>query len=160
MVRCFFPSQAEVLGKRVVVQHIPLGGLLEWKNPDHADNETQVERQPSEPLPSHAPFGLQTRVSSESPSGLSTGYTPLPACSIPTTMPQRSSVAPPPLRDLRAQRGLRLAGDPITPARLAVGPTASTRLRGSMGPPMKFNHDRTNFEGDGGQTETRDEVSN
>ena len=23
--------QAEVLGKRVVVQHIPLGGLLEWK---------------------------------------------------------------------------------------------------------------------------------
>jgi hypothetical protein len=23
-------SQAEVLGKRVVVQHIPLGGLLEW----------------------------------------------------------------------------------------------------------------------------------
>ena len=23
--------QAEVLGKRVVVQHIPLGGLLEWE---------------------------------------------------------------------------------------------------------------------------------
>lgn len=24
--------QAEVLGKRVVVQHIPLGGLLEWEH--------------------------------------------------------------------------------------------------------------------------------
>ncbi|PPR04817.1 hypothetical protein CVT24_007077 [Panaeolus cyanescens] len=27
--------EAEVLGKRVVVQHIPLGGLLEWKNKTH-----------------------------------------------------------------------------------------------------------------------------
>ena len=24
--------QAEVLGKRVVVQHIPLGGILEWEH--------------------------------------------------------------------------------------------------------------------------------
>ena len=27
-----FDWQAEVLGKRVVVQHIPLGGLLEWEH--------------------------------------------------------------------------------------------------------------------------------
>jgi serine/threonine-protein phosphatase 2A activator len=29
IIRC---GQAEVLGKRVVVQHIPLGGLLEWEH--------------------------------------------------------------------------------------------------------------------------------
>lgn len=30
-----FSNQAEVLGKRVVVQHIPLGGLLEWESNDN-----------------------------------------------------------------------------------------------------------------------------
>ena len=29
--------QAEVLGKRVVVQHIPLGGLLEWERKEGGD---------------------------------------------------------------------------------------------------------------------------
>ena len=29
---CLILDQAEVLGKRVVVQHIPLGGLLEWES--------------------------------------------------------------------------------------------------------------------------------
>lgn len=33
--------QAEVIGKRVVVQHIPLGGLLEWESNSASDPEIQ-----------------------------------------------------------------------------------------------------------------------
>ncbi|KAH9481901.1 Serine/threonine-protein phosphatase 2A activator 1 [Psilocybe cubensis] len=35
--------EAEVLGKRVVVQHIPLGGLLEWENPENKANSIPVQ---------------------------------------------------------------------------------------------------------------------
>jgi serine/threonine-protein phosphatase 2A activator len=35
----FSAPKAEVLGKRVVVQHIPLGGLLEWDAPSNSDTE-------------------------------------------------------------------------------------------------------------------------
>ncbi|KAF8638959.1 hypothetical protein AX17_001820 [Amanita inopinata Kibby_2008] len=37
-------TQAEVLGKRVVVQHIPLGGLLEWDIADDTGTQVQPSR--------------------------------------------------------------------------------------------------------------------
>ena len=33
-------TKVEVLGKRVVVQHIPLGGLMEWEASVDADRAT------------------------------------------------------------------------------------------------------------------------
>ena len=68
-----FPNQAEVLGKRVVVQHIPLGGLLEWENSDN-------------PAPSTA-------------SSVSQGSTPQSANQIyPSTAPPRAPSRPAPAR--------------------------------------------------------------
>jgi serine/threonine-protein phosphatase 2A activator len=36
-------TKAEVLGKRVVVQHIPLGGLMEWEPSIDRDPRQQME---------------------------------------------------------------------------------------------------------------------
>ena len=37
-------TQAEVLGKRVVVQHLPLGGLLEWNVTSTLDGTDETIR--------------------------------------------------------------------------------------------------------------------
>ena len=50
------PKQAEVLGKRVVVQHIPLGGLLEWDaaatstSPANTNINTENTTTPTTPI--------------------------------------------------------------------------------------------------------------
>ena len=57
--------KAEVLGKRVVVQHIPLGGLMEWEpridrnpNVDDPREQTKVLTTPGSPEVMQARVGL------------------------------------------------------------------------------------------------------
>jgi serine/threonine-protein phosphatase 2A activator len=46
-------TQAEVLGKRVVVQHLPLGGLMEW--------DTHVDQRHAPSMSRDAPATADTR---------------------------------------------------------------------------------------------------
>ncbi|KAK7043878.1 Serine/threonine-protein phosphatase 2A activator 1 [Paramarasmius palmivorus] len=95
--------EAEVLGKRVVVQHIPLGGLLEWSH-----SETVAENSAtSHPLPG------TSSASTSSPSTLSDLQAPwaTPRPSQPfseATMPTRgvwsTQAAPPGSRTSASQR--------------------------------------------------------
>jgi serine/threonine-protein phosphatase 2A activator len=95
--------QAEVLGKRVVVQHIPLGGLLEWSHSETAAGNSAT----SHPLPG------TSSASTSSPSTLSNLQAPwaTPRPSQPfseATMPTRgvwsTQAAPPGSRTTASQR--------------------------------------------------------
>ena len=49
-------SKAEVLGKRVVVQHIPVGGLLEWDSDTNSEaKQPSIDESKSSSAPSRAP---------------------------------------------------------------------------------------------------------
>ncbi|OBZ72019.1 Serine/threonine-protein phosphatase 2A activator 1 [Grifola frondosa] len=131
--------EAEVLGKRVVVQHIPLGGLLDWDVPhEHTQTYTQAHAH----APTHA-YAPTTFAPPSLPSLYATSSTHRSLPGTPTRHPTAaahlSSVPP---RSLNAspfhgnhshahQRG------PIVPGRMPLGPTASTSLRplSDMGPP-------------------------
>ncbi|KAF9554569.1 Phosphotyrosyl phosphatase activator [Agrocybe pediades] len=77
--------EAEVLGKRVVVQHIPLGGLLEWeKSAEISGATTTVSTTAAAPTQFHGPQ-IETRTRN-TPGNYST-MLPMPA----TTAPWASS---------------------------------------------------------------------
>lgn len=49
-------SQAEVLGKRVVVQHLPLGGLMEWDTHVDQRHAPSMSRDASATADTRAPW--------------------------------------------------------------------------------------------------------
>jgi serine/threonine-protein phosphatase 2A activator len=86
----FFLFQAEVLGKRVVVQHIPLGGLLEWESGDSAAAPSSKPPRSSpvgasQLFPSTAaPWASANSATSATPEQPATGREAMPP---PTTLP-------------------------------------------------------------------------
>ncbi|KLO17362.1 PTPA-domain-containing protein [Schizopora paradoxa] len=53
--------EAEVLGKRVVVQHIPVGGLLEWDSDTNSETkQPSIDELKSSPAPLRAPWSQQS----------------------------------------------------------------------------------------------------
>ncbi|KAI0706455.1 Phosphotyrosyl phosphatase activator [Earliella scabrosa] len=120
--------EAEVLGKRVVVQHIPLGGLLEWDAPQTPQSTylapTPAPSASSSPYTTMVPTSIPTRFPTPNRGAPLTFTTGVPQTTFPaaTRYPQRASPSP------------------ILPARMPLGPTASTALRptarsGTMAPP-------------------------
>ncbi|KAI0750168.1 hypothetical protein C8Q80DRAFT_1166413 [Daedaleopsis nitida] len=111
--------EAEVLGKRVVVQHLPLGGLLEWNAPQQhlpASAPTEVPNAPSAaPYTTMAPTSMPTRHPT-----LNRGS----ARTFAHSMTQTAFTAAP----WAAQRATH---SPMVPARMPLGPTSSTALRPS-----------------------------
>lgn len=118
--------EAEVLGKRVVVQHIPLGGLLAWK--DHTPSGSVSTSGFSATIPAHAPWTTPSTHSNspEMPiSHDSAGFT--------TPLPRHDSVhnlgATVPSQRFGPQR---VNHGPLVPAQLPLGPMANTTLRPSV----------------------------
>ncbi|KAH9917275.1 Phosphotyrosyl phosphatase activator [Fomitopsis serialis] len=117
--------EAEVLGKRVVVQHIPLGGLLDWDNtvgPPSGQSQPFSTTPVTAPPPTSTSFASGTSIQSRSQTGFGA----------------HSSTILPPLPTRRANPGSSrtVHGRPgfgdtrgILPGRLPLGPTASTALR-------------------------------
>ena len=93
--------QAEVLGRRVVVQHLPLGGIVSWD-----DDSTPLQASPSHELDLDT-VSVHTAVRLASASGPSFPVTQLPT----------------------SPHGLTHGHSSILPARTPLGPTASTALR-------------------------------
>ncbi|KAI9001484.1 hypothetical protein BD414DRAFT_474799 [Trametes punicea] len=124
--------EAEVLGKRVVVQHIPLGGLLEW---DIAQ-EPSLNRTPpstSTPVPpmaaTAAPWASSASYgASIPPSTTLPGLSRAPYVSFTTGLPH----PPHPLSSHGHGHRTHPSG-PITPARAPLGPTSSTAVRSGAG---------------------------
>ena len=109
--------QAEVLGKRVVVQHIPLGGLLDWNHTIMAPPAVPQTSSVS-PAPKAPPAGTSYPASGTSlPSKSQVGY---PSAGLPSRVPHGASP-----RGLQGSSGLG-ATRGIIPARSPLGPTAST----------------------------------
>ncbi|KAH9838735.1 Phosphotyrosyl phosphatase activator [Rhodofomes roseus] len=116
--------EAEVLGKRVVVQHIPVGGLLDWDN-----SVTPPPRLPQPFVTAPAPMQPPTTAftpgappQSRSQTGVGAVFKPV----LPTSAPRRA--------DPGLTRGVHGHPGPggawgILPARSPLGPTASTVLR-------------------------------
>lgn len=130
--------EAEVLGKRVVVQHVPLGGLLEWNVRPDVHHENLLRKPTAPSTSSHVPPG---------PLSASRGMTPTIADetlhpSLPLTASRSARAAPSPdISSYNHVIGRRAVGDALESARLPLGPTASTILRpriGAMGPPTSF----------------------
>jgi len=140
--------EAEVLGKRVVVQHIPLGGLLEWKE-DESDQPVLASKTPAIPVTS-APWA-----GSSLPPSSANIHIP----STSTTFTGRSHHHPGVNSRGSAFSSRRLGPHqleashrPLLSAQVPLGPLASTTLRptapynnkngtgdradGSMGPPL------------------------
>lgn len=110
--------QAEVLGKRVVVQHIPLGGILEWSG-------SSLEHVPA--------------ASAVAPWATASNTTPAPSRILPPTdlgYPSSQTATPRgvhhPHSQLPGVLSQRNAG-PLIPPRVAVGVLANTSLRPSTG---------------------------
>ncbi|KAM5544080.1 hypothetical protein V8D89_002266 [Ganoderma adspersum] len=111
--------EAEVLGKRVVVQHIPLGGLLPWDVPKtHSQPPTQAQHHSSRSVTTSAPFAQAT---------------PAPWAAAPAVTATTMYVPPP--RGGRpgygygyasATRPPGVSAGAIVPGRMPLGPTAST----------------------------------
>ncbi|KAF8193326.1 serine/threonine-protein phosphatase 2A activator 1 [Pholiota molesta] len=85
--------EAEVLGKRVVVQHIPLGGLLEWESGDTLPSATVSSSKPPRSTPvganqlfpsTAAPWASANSATSATPEQPATGREAMPP---PTTLP-------------------------------------------------------------------------
>ncbi|KAI0667938.1 hypothetical protein C8Q78DRAFT_980860 [Trametes maxima] len=122
--------EAEVLGKRVVVQHIPLGGLLEWDVQQHRSQASSTSFQSTIPpmVATAAPWASSTAHGASTPSPtLFAAPSRVPPTSFttgfsPTHHPTGSH-----------GRGLRSSPvGPIAPSRAPLGPTASTVLRPKM----------------------------
>ncbi|RPD54795.1 PTPA-domain-containing protein [Lentinus tigrinus ALCF2SS1-7] len=138
--------EAEVLGKRVVVQHIPLGGLLVWDvpgpQPHHHASHTSHAHASHASHSSHAP----TPAPFVTPAPWAITAAPA-AMSNPYTTPNRGSPLPFTAHTSHpgaARHPHRGGTDGLIPARAPLGPTASTALRpsmrsggkpGTMGPP-------------------------
>jgi hypothetical protein len=94
--------QAEVLGKRVVVQHIPLGGLLSWEgghqNMDTPFRDGSASRSPS--LHTSLPMGATRSSTTRSPPSLGGQKRPTRTNwdTIPSADPKRDGAAPVPSR--------------------------------------------------------------
>ncbi|KAI0833849.1 Phosphotyrosyl phosphatase activator [Trametes gibbosa] len=117
--------EAEVLGKRVVVQHVPLGGLLEWNiatstSATAPTNDSQMSATAA-PWASSAPYGT----SMPSPAPFAAATYPVPPPSFAThnfhMHPAGRRASP---------------GAPFVPARAPLGPTASSAVRGAVRPGM------------------------
>ncbi|KAI0926334.1 hypothetical protein AcV5_008826 [Taiwanofungus camphoratus] len=120
--------EAEVLGKRVVVQHIPLGGLLDW-NPAVMVQDTSYP--PSTVAqPTLAEPGGPTRAprSINAPSPIGSEIRPDNSVSLASSKVPNDPRASP-FHDGHPHHKLRARAAPIVPARLPLGPTASTSLR-------------------------------
>ncbi|KAI0363857.1 Phosphotyrosyl phosphatase activator [Pilatotrama ljubarskyi] len=125
--------EAEVLAKRVVVQHIPLGGLLEW------DVE---QRQSAATAASFATMSAPPMAATAAPWASAAQYggstPPATTFSSPMRMPPVSYTTglPHAHRSLGPHGTGRRAspGGPIVPARAPLGPTASTALRPGVVP--------------------------
>ncbi|OCH89595.1 Phosphotyrosyl phosphatase activator [Obba rivulosa] len=103
--------EAEVLGKRVVVQHIPLGGILDWQA--SATNQGAEEPDDTSPAADH------TLVSStRAPWAAAPG--------LPTVRPRRQH---PENATREVTVPILERQGPIVAARMPLGPTASTSLR-------------------------------
>ncbi|KAI0353684.1 Phosphotyrosyl phosphatase activator [Trametes cingulata] len=125
--------EAEVLGKRVVVQHIPLGGLLDWdveQRPPAASVAPLASPSVPPMAATAAPWATAAPYATTIPP--STSFTP------PTRMPPVSFTTglPHTHRSLGSHGTGHKAspGGPILPARAPLGPTASTALRPGVVP--------------------------
>ncbi|KAI0077814.1 Phosphotyrosyl phosphatase activator [Panus rudis PR-1116 ss-1] len=143
--------EAEVLGKRVVVQHIPLGGLLEWNIPSSENPDT--ERPVHVTLPStQAPWFSRTSSLASYPRPSEETSMPHIADSsastrLPTSIPPPSSSSSPsvslnpfPPRGMNAygwMYGSRSIGagrqGPIVPGQTPLGPAANSSFRPADG---------------------------
>ena len=118
-----------MLGKRVVVQHIPLGGLLEWNVLSHA-RDTEVPQDAAEAthavwtaagntqLPSHSSRHTTTGAAARFPTLrahdiVSTTY------GLQSSQPSRGWATPSPQRAV---------GNILAPGKMPLGPSASTHL--------------------------------
>ncbi|KAI0636287.1 hypothetical protein C8Q77DRAFT_638149 [Trametes polyzona] len=119
--------EAEVLGKRVVVQHIPLGGLLEW-------NASQPAPSTAMPPPPTIPAMAATAAPWAS---AGVHGTSVPS---PTAFGNLSSRVPPVsfttgLPHMPHSLGRRTdPGGPLVAGRAPLGPTASSALRPTVRP--------------------------
>ncbi|KAI0656450.1 hypothetical protein C8Q70DRAFT_1011822 [Cubamyces menziesii] len=127
--------EAEVLGKRVVVQHIPLGGLLEWDLPQNPSASTAPPPFTSTPAPTMAataaPWASSTThaASSMPPPATFPGAPRMPPVSFTTGLPHLPHTLGGHGSGHRAR-----PGGPIVPARAPLGPTASTAVRPGVFP--------------------------
>ncbi|TBU42796.1 Phosphotyrosyl phosphatase activator [Dichomitus squalens] len=119
--------EAEVLGKRVVVQHIPLGGLLAWDDP-----QSQSQSQHRSPFPSTnaAPFTQATAA----PWASSTTATTAPPSTTLPTRTQHTAALPRSGYGYTTRLPAGVSPPPIVPGRMPLGPTASTALRATVTP--------------------------
>lgn len=129
--------QAEVLGKRVVVQHIPLGGLLQWdpKTPQKSRLDPSVA--PTSSLPAATTAAPWSRSSTSQPaySQARSGLTHTAALT-ESGAPLRSSdwcpSSQPPRLHSAAQR---THASPLVAAQLPLGPLANPSLRPTKSAP-------------------------
>ncbi|KAI0791204.1 Phosphotyrosyl phosphatase activator [Abortiporus biennis] len=130
--------EAEVLGKRVVVQHIPLGGILEWNVPSSPQRDEIAARHADVPMTS-APWSSPCPISSVTEAHTSTSYHSLRAVQgLPSSdnmapYPTRHSTAHPSTVTGRTHHGSHRSG-PILPAQAPLGPTANPKLQPRMKP--------------------------
>ncbi|KAI0763321.1 hypothetical protein BD413DRAFT_583769 [Trametes elegans] len=120
--------EAEVLGKRVVVQHIPLGGLLEWNIPQAPAAPT------SAPLSATSiPPMAATLAPWASPAAYGTSPSSPGAVAAPSRVPPVSfTTGLPHTHHPFGGHGVGLRagpGGPIVPPRAPLGPAASTAVR-------------------------------
>lgn len=136
--------EAEVLGKRVVVQHLPLGGLIEWDAPGAVpapQEPAQATGRPSTPpTPTPASSALPGAAAAaaaavmDPPTGRTAEQPGLPQLDVRTVAPavggqtfaqhHPAGLAAPP----RTAAALRQQG-PLVGGALPLGPTANTTLR-------------------------------
>lgn len=131
--------QAEVLSKRVVVQHLLLGGLVEWDSPDSAVSaahvSAQAELRPSTPpTPTPASAAQPSAATIPPPIGRSPERPAPPPFDVRSVAPtvggqtfaqnHPSGIAGNP----RAAAALRQGG-PIVGSAMHLGPLANTTLR-------------------------------
>ncbi|KAH9948579.1 Phosphotyrosyl phosphatase activator [Amylocystis lapponica] len=148
--------EAEVLGKRVVVQHIPLGGLLDWSVTQHTPTQNRATTNSAAPLtaPRRAGDKIPAACAHRS-SGTAFPTNNIPRLAALDRAGGHRSTANNSL--LHVRQGL------VQPARMPLGPTASTTLRPSgrrMAPPADVLSPVTPAEGRPSEREdTADEVS-
>ncbi|KAI0090223.1 hypothetical protein BDY19DRAFT_939099 [Irpex rosettiformis] len=128
---------AEVLGKRVVVQHLPLGGLLKWDPPTTPilPESTHNVSADMPPLPSRtmAPWAMSkipsTAVSSPPPGSFPTSTVLRSDCTHSLSSQSSADHMQKHPRSLNAAPLSGRRAGPITTNKLPLGPLASTSLR-------------------------------
>lgn len=158
--------QAEVLGKRVVVQHIPLGGLLEWDVSPSAPSTNAPAPFPSSAAP------LMAATAEPWASGASYGTSMPPPTSFtaaPSRVPPTSFTTGFPHNPHSIGRRAS-PGGPLVHPRAPLGPTASSALRPTVRPgivpgaltspqPPSASHPQAPTEGDEEQASRNSEPS-